>query len=236
MEIYSYFPFMASGNLAMPEVLIVGVLAVLINACSLLSGDLKESNELGEWVVAKPQTFMYKSYSLGEAESIPSLTRIVAKKQKYYQECLQGKVRSGYPLSYAHGGEKNFGPIEYTESCSRDYVNMDQYDLSEGHNLTLSEAETKLLMARKLLGINNSTNNVVKGVVWRGIRKEIGKGEEKIKGWEYWCFNPALSEPDKRQWISLLSRAAPRQENGNDPDAKMYQRLHNRICKIAWKN
>jgi hypothetical protein len=70
---------MAKGSPAMPKALIVGALAVLVNACSLLSGEIKESNELGEWVVAKPQTFMYKSYSLNETESLPALTRIVAK-------------------------------------------------------------------------------------------------------------------------------------------------------------
>ena len=227
---------MAKGSPAMPKALMVGALAVLVNACSLLSGDIKESNELGEWVVAKPQTFMYKSYSLDETESILWLTRIVAKKQKYYEECLQGKVRRGYQWTYGEGVEQDLDPIEYTEPCSRDYVNRGRHDLSEGRDLTLSEAETKLLMARKLLGNSNSINNAVKGVVWRGISKEIGKGEEKIKDREHWCFNPALSASDKQQWISLLRRVASSQEDGNDPDAKMYQRLHKRICEIAWKS
>jgi hypothetical protein len=162
---------MAKGSPAMPKALIVGALAVLVNACSLLSGDIKESNELGEWVVAKPQTFMYKSYSLNETESLPALTRIVAKKQKYYGECLRGKVRSGYDWAYGKGGTQTTFPIEYTESCSRDYVNRGRHDLTEGRDLTLSEAEAKLEVARRLLGSSNSTKKPSKGLFGEELAK-----------------------------------------------------------------
>jgi hypothetical protein len=215
----------------------IAVIAVSasVAACSLLSGDIKESNELGEWVVAKPQTFRYKTYPLGRTETIQGLTDIVNKKHKYYKECLQGKVRSGYKKIYGSGADYDFEPIEYTENCSKDFVNREQVDISEDGDLTLSAAEKRLSTARALLRNNSAIKYAIKGVVWRGISKEIGKEEEKINNREYWCLNPTLSDSDKRQWMSFLVRLESSQENSSDPDTKMHERLHERICEVAWK-
>jgi len=203
----------------------VGV-ALCMAACSMLSGDIQESNELGEWVVAKPQTFRYKSYVADETETIKGLASIVEKKQKYYYDCLQGKVRDRY-----EGGDR----LEYTETCSKDYVNREWHEFSSGSNLTLNEALKRLSIAKRLITNNSSVADAAKAVVWRGIRKEISKSEEKIKDWEYWCLNPSLDKDDKNDWEKLLERSFGAEANSSDPDTKMYARLHKRICEFAWR-
>lgn len=195
-------------------------------ACSMLSGDIQESNELGEWVVAKPQTFRYKSYVADETETIKGLASIVEKKQKYYYDCLQGKVRDRY-----EGGDR----LEYTETCSKDYVNREWHEFSSGSNLTLNEALKRLSIAKRIVADDYTVSYAAKAVVWRGISKELSKSEEKIKDREYWCLNPSLPKNEIDDWKKLLERSFSTDEGSSDPDTKMYSRLHKRICEFAWR-
>ena len=203
-----------------------GGIALSIAACSMLTGDIQETNELGEWVVAKPQTFRYKSYVADETETIKGLEGIAEKKQRYYYDCLQGKVRERYER-----GER----LEYTETCSKDYVNREWHEFSSGSNLSLNETLKRLSIAKKLIANDSAVADAAKAVVWRGIRKEISKSEEKIKDWEYWCLNPSLDKDDKNDWKKLLMRSFGPDEVSSDPDTKMYERLHKRICEFAWR-
>jgi hypothetical protein len=203
-----------------------GGIALCMAACSMLSGDIQESNELGEWVVAKPQTFRYKSYVADETETIKGLASIVEKKQKYYYDCLQGKVRDRY-----EGGDR----LEYTETCSKDYVNREWHEFSSGSNLTLNEALKRLSIAKRIVANDYTVSYAAKAVVWRGISKELSKSEEKIKDREYWCLNPSLPKNEIDDWKKLLERSFGTHEDSSDPDTKMYARLHKRICEFAWR-
>jgi hypothetical protein len=209
------------------------LIQICLCACNIFSGDIKESNELGEWVVAKPQTARFKKYVLDETESIAGLEEIVKEKEKYYMECLNGKERTSF-MPAGGDGDWNFKEEQYTETCSKDLVNRERFSYSAGSQLTLTEAQNRLLLARKLLSNNTALDEAVKGVVWRGLRKEIGKEEEKISDWEYWCLNPSLSSGLKKEWKKLLSRNFVLEEDPSNPDAKMYARLHERICSMAW--
>jgi hypothetical protein len=203
-----------------------GGIALSMAACSLLSGDIQETNELGEWVVAKPQTFRYKSYVADETETIKGLEAIVAKKQRYYDDCLQGKVRSGYI-----GGKS----VEYTETCSKDYDNRELHRFYTRPTLTLNEALKRLSIAKRIVANDYTVSYAAKAVVWRGISKELSKSEEKIKDREYWCLNPSLPKNEIDDWKKLLGRSFGTDEDSSDPDTKMYERLQKRICEFAWR-
>lgn len=212
------------------KIYLLGITAALLGltACSIFSSDIKESNELGEWVVANTSTIRFKSYSPEEAETVAGLESMIKRKEEYRLNCLsQDPVFSS----------KDFlgQPTTKVRDCSWPALKLDKFFYySTDNDWDLEETHKRLDLAKTLWAKHPSLDQVVKGVVWRGIKKEIGKQDEKINDWDYWCLNPELPKNSHDGWKKLLEKSFPKEIASSNPDDLMYGRLHDRICQYAW--
>jgi hypothetical protein len=199
----------------------------VLTACSIFSSDIKESNELGEWVVAKTSTIRFKSYSPEETETVPGLESILKRKEDYRLDCLKNPTVYKSDLL---GSE-----VAIIRDCSWPELKLDSdFYYSTDNDWDLKESSERLVLAKSLWAKYPSLDQVVKGVVWRGIRKELGKQEEKINDWNYWCLKPGLPKDDHDGWKRVLEKSFPMKNASSNPDDQMYGRLHERICQYAW--
>lgn len=225
----SLLMFANRGKTVLLRALAIGASTVSIAACSLITGDIKESNELGEWVVAKPQTFRYKAYVPAKAETVSGLQELMTDKIDAREKCLAHPVKWETDLL---GNQ-----VEQKRDCTWEGLKADNWFYYVTDNdWTAEETKARLEMAKRLWNDISDKKLVAKGVVWRGLKKEVGKQEMAIKDREDWCLNPSIKESDQRDWKVLLERLLGSQEVTSNPDAKMYERLQKRICEAAWKN
>lgn len=209
----------------------LGITAVLLGltACSFFSSDIKESNELGEWVVAKTSTIRFKSYLPEQTETVAGLESLIKRKVEFRLNCLKNPTIFSSDLLGR--------PVTITRDCSWPELKLDKYFYySTDNDWDLEETNKRLSMAKSLWAKYSSLNQVAKGVVWRGVKKQHGKQEEKIDDWVYWCLKPGLPKDDHDGWEKLLEKSFPVENISSNPDDQMYGRLHDRICQYAWNN
>jgi len=205
----------------------ITLLSMTLASCSLFSGDIRESNELGEWVLAKSQTFRYQSLRPEQLETIEGLEQLVRDKEIARNECLARPVIAEFGI--------NNLIYEQSRDCSWEALKSESFfGYVTGNQWTAEEARVRLALARKLWRQTPNPKLVAKKVVWRGIRKDLGKNEEAIKDMESWCLNPSFNSEQQRNWKRLLERIFGSSDSSSDPDTKMYERLNSRICKVAW--